>query len=445
MTIRLLAILGLLAGGAFSQHRAELERLVAAERNSLEALYQHLHSHPELSYREKETAARLAQELRTAGYEVTAGVGGHGFVSVLKNGAGPTVLVRTDLDGLPVEEKSGLPYASKVKTTGEQGTEVSVMHACGHDVHMAAFIGAARMLMKMKDRWSGTLVLIGQPAEERGGGALAMLNDGLYSRFPRPDVALALHTDAALEAGKIGYRVGFAMANVDSVDLVVRGVGGHGAYPHFTRDPVVLAAQIILALQPIVSREVSPLDSAVITVGSIHGGTKHNIISDEVRMQLTVRSYSDQTREQLLTAIRRVATNTARAFGIPEDRLPQMTLVNDEFTPATYNDPPLVDRLLPVWKALIGDDNVVERMPEMGGEDFSRFGKVEPKIPIFLFRVGTIEPERVAAAKREGKSLPSLHSPFYYPAIHPTLETGAKAMTAAVLELMGKAGQSSGR
>lgn len=426
----------LLCAAAPGWAQSGIDALVEAEKASLEQLYLYLHQHPELSFHEKETAARLVTEMKSAGFEVTPNLGGYGFVAVLKNGTGPTVMVRTDLDGLPVEEKTGRSYASKVRTTNDQGQDVGVMHACGHDIHMSSFVGVARVLSKTKDRWKGTLVMIGQPAEERGSGATAMLKDGLYTRFPRPDVALALHTDAALESGKIGYRAGFAMANVDTLDLTVKGVGGHGAYPHLTKDPIVLSAQIILALQTLVSRELRPIDSGVVTVGSIHGGSKHNIIPDQVNLQLTVRSYSDQTREQLLSGIRRIAVNTARAAGVPEDRLPTMKLQDQEFTPATYNDPELVKRLVAMWKTSLGADRVVERDPEMGGEDFSRYGRETPRIPIFLMRVGTVDAERMAAAARGETPLPSLHSPLYWPAIHPTLETGVKAMSMAVLELM---------
>jgi hippurate hydrolase len=414
----------------------DFDALLKPEMPSLNALYLQLHQNPELSYREKETAARIASELKTLGFTVTTNFGGYGVVGIMRNGTGQTVLVRTDLDALPVEEKTGRDYASKIRTKNDQGLDTGVMHACGHDIHMTSFVGTARLLVKLKDKWKGTLIMIGQPAEERGGGAVAMLKDGLYKQFPRPAVALALHTDAALEAGYIGYREGFAMANVDSVDLTVRGVGGHGAYPHATRDPVVLAAQIILALQTIVSREVKAIDAGVVTVGSIHGGTKHNVIPDEVKLQITVRSYAEETREQMLSSIRRIATNTARAFGIPEDRLPVMKVIDEDFTPATYNDPALVKRLAGVWKRTFGDSKVVERDPEMGGEDFSRFGKEEPRIPIFLFRLGTIDAGRVEEAKRSGQPLPSLHSPLYWPVPNPTIETGVKAMTAAVLDLM---------
>jgi len=408
-----------------------LDGLVKAELGSLEALYKHLHANPELSHHEQATAARIASELRAAGYAVTTGIGGYGVVAVMKNGPGPTVLMRTDLDALPVTEKTGAPYASKVRAKDDAGNEVGVMHACAHDMHMTSFVGAARLLAKLKDRWSGTLLMIGQPAEERGTGALDMMNDGLFTRFPRPDYCLALHVDAALEAGRIGYREGYAMANVDSVDVTIRGVGGHGAYPHTTRDPIVLAAQVILALQTVVSREVRPTEAAVITVGSIHAGNKHNIIADQAELQLTVRSYTDETRKILLDGIERVTLGIARAAGVPNDREPVVRIRRNEYTPATYNDPELVKRIVPVWQQVLGGNNVVLREPEMGGEDFSQFGRQEPRIPIFLFRLGTVGPRKAAP-------LPGLHSPEYLPAIHPTIETGAKATAAAVLELLKK-------
>lgn len=415
-----------------------LDSVVQPELESLEALYKQLHAHPELSYQEQQTAARIARELEAAGFEVTTGVGGTGVVGVMKNGPGKTVLVRTDLDALPVEEKTELAYASRVRAKDPSGNEVGVMHACGHDMHMTSFAGTARTLARLKDHWSGTLIMIGQPAEERGGGAKAMLEDGLFSRFPKPDFCLALHAHAGLEAGKIGYRPEYALANVDSVDITVRGVGGHGAWPHKTRDPVVIASQVVLALQTIVSREISPLDSAVVTVGSIHGGTKHNIISDQVHLQLTVRSYSEEVRRKILEAIRRITVYTARAAGVPEDRLPIVQVDESEFTPATYNTPALVDRLVPGWKRLLGETNVVEVPPVMGGEDFSRYGLTEDKIPIFIFWLGTIDPQRMAAAGNSGDNLPALHSALYWPAIHPTIETGVKATAAAVMDLLGK-------
>lgn len=411
---------------------------VSAELKSLVQLYTDLHRHPELSFREKETAARLVSELKPLGFDVTPNVGGHGFVAVMKNGAGPTVMVRTDLDALPVMENTGRPYASDVRTTDEYGNDVGVMHACGHDIHMTSFIGTARVLSKLKDQWSGTLVMIGQPAEERGAGAKAMIDDGLFTRFPRPDFVLGHHTDAALETGRVGFHAGYALANVDSVDITIRGVGGHGAYPHNTKDPIVIAAQVILALQTIVSREVRPIDSAVVTVGSIHGGAKHNVIPDEVKLQLTVRSYTDEVRKQVLDAIERITVGIAKAAGVPAGREPTVKVIEQEFTPATYNNLELVSRLLPVWKRVFGEDKVVERDAEMGGEDFSRYGREEPRIPIFMFRLGTIDAARMAAAAKGGTPLPSLHSALFWPVPDTTVETGVKAMTSAVLELMGK-------
>ncbi|MCW5982340.1 MAG: amidohydrolase [Bryobacteraceae bacterium] len=416
---------------------ADLDAAVRAELPSLEALYKRLHQNPELSYQEKETSARIASELKDAGFEVTTGVGGFGVVGVMKNGPGPTVMVRTDLDALPVIEKTGRPYASTVRTRDSAGKDVGVMHACGHDMHMTSFVGAARALAKLKDGWSGTLVMIGQPAEERGGGAVAMLKDGLFRRFPKPDYAIALHASAGLEAGSIGYRQGPVLANVDTIDITIRGVGGHGAWPHATKDPIVIASQVVLALQTIVSRELDPLDSAVVTVGSIHGGSKHNIISDQVDLQLTVRSYSDESRKQILDAIRRITVNTARAAGVPADREPVVRIDESEFTPATYNTASLVDRLVPSWKNLLGGEKVVEVQPVMGGEDFSQFGRTDDKIPICLFWLGTIDSERIAAAKA-GTPLPALHSPEYWPAIHPSIETGVKATSTAVMELLRK-------
>lgn len=413
-----------------------IAELASAEVSSLVQLYTHLHQHPELSFHEKETAAKLISELKPLGFDITPNVGGHGFVAVMKNGAGRTIMVRTDLDALPVVENTGRPYASDVRTTDENGNDVGVMHACAHDIHMTSFIGTARVLSKLKDQWSGTLIMIGQAAEERGAGAKAMIDEGLFTKFPRPDFVLGHHVDAALETGRVGYHAGYALANVDSVDVTIRGVGGHGAYPHNTKDPIVIAAQVILALQTIVSREVRPIDSAVVTVGSIHGGAKHNVISDEVKLQLTVRSYTDEVRQQILDAIQRITVGIARAAGVPADREPTVAVLEAEYTPATFNNPELVSRLVPVWTRMFGEEKVVERDAEMGGEDFSRYGREEPRIPIFMFRLGTVDSARMAAAAKGGPPLPSLHSALYWPVPDTTIETGVKAMTAAVLELM---------
>jgi hippurate hydrolase len=417
--------------------REQVQAQLQQEYPSLFELYKHLHAHPELSLQEEQSAARVAQELRNAGYEVTTGVGKHGVVGVLRNGSGLTVLVRADMDALPVKEQTGLPYASTATTKDAEGNEVPVMHACGHDVHMTCLVGTARSLVKLKNQWQGTLVVIGQPAEEAGDGALSMLSDGLFKRFPRPDFCVAIHDDAELAAGTVGYTPGFSGANVDSIDIIVRGVGGHGAKPDKTKDPVVLAAQIILDLQTIVSREVKPGEPAVITVGAIHGGTKRNVIPDEVRLQLTVRSYADNVRRQTLDAIKRIARGQAVAAGIPENLLPEVK-VHEDSTPALYDDPALTERLTRALKGWIGETNLVLKPPSMGGEDFSEYGRTDPKIPVCMFNVGGVSPDAIKQSQETGKPLPSLHSPFWAPLPEPTIKTGVITLTASVLELLGK-------
>ncbi|MCH5378168.1 MAG: amidohydrolase [Planctomycetes bacterium] len=396
--------------------------------DELVALYRDLHAHPELSFQEKETAARMARELADAGAEVTPGVGGHGVVAILKNGQGSTVMVRADMDALPITEQTGLAFASTVKVPSDSGSEVGVMHACGHDVHMTGLIGVARYLAANKDRWQGTVLLIAQPAEERGSGAKAMLDDGLFERFPKPDFALALHVDPSLPTGTVGCRGGYIMANVDSVDVTVHGKGGHGAHPHTTIDPIVQAAQLVMALQTIVSREIDPVEPAVITVGSIHGGTKHNIIGDSCHLQITVRCYSDQVREQLLSAIERKARGVAIGAGAP-----QPTVEVSEGTPALNNDDELTGRLIQVFRRTLGPDHVVITEPAMVGEDFSRYGRAG--VPIVMFRLGAIDAERLQRYRQLGQSV-SLHSPLFYPDVESTLITGVTAMSSAVLDLL---------
>ncbi len=421
----------------------ELEDQVAGEVPSLFETFKVLHANPELSYQEEETARYLSAELRKLGFEVTERVGlygdegltSFGLVAVLENGEGPVVMVRTDLDGLPVEENTGLQYASTAKGLSDDGTEVFVMHACGHDLHMTTWLGTARMLSRLRDVWSGTLVFVGQPAEERGAGAQAMIEDGLFDRFPKPDYALAWHASASLPAGTVGLVKGYVLAAVDAVDIVVRGKGGHGAWPHTTKDPVTLAAQIVVNLQTIVSRKVSPLDSAVVTVGSIHGGTKHNIIPDEVRLQLTVRSYRPEVRALLLDSIRQVAENTARAQGWPEELLPVVDVHEDEGTPSTFNDPQLIEQAAVVLGRELGEDRVVYPDPVMGGEDFSYFGIVGD-LPMAVLWLGSIEPSIVEAAAAEGRTLPSLHSSGFRADAEPAIRTGVTGMTALVLELL---------
>ena len=415
----------------------EIRTRVAAEYPSLELLYKDLHAHPELSFREVKTAARIAEELRQAGFETTSDIGGHGVVGVLRNGTGPTVLVRTDLDALPVKEQTGVDYASQVRTTNDLGAEVDVMHACGHDIHMTSLVGTARVLSRLKDRWHGTLVCIGQPAEERGQGARRMLAEGLFRKFPKPDYCLALHVSSDMEAGSVSVVEGFALANVNSVDITVRGVGGHGAWPHRTKDPIVLAAQIVLALQTIVSRETDPLESAVVTVGSIQGGTKHNIIPDEVKLQLTVRTFTDEVRAHTLAAIQRIVRGQAASAGLPEDRMPLVKIEEEESISASYNTPELARRVAKSLRDALGDAQVVERRPTMGGEDFGEYGRTTDKIPICIFWLGAVEPERMTESARSGRALPPLHSSLFRPAPAPTLKTGVTAMTAAVLGLAG--------
>ena len=441
----LLAVLFSILLVAPAMAQQSLDSLIDREIAQLVSTYKMLHAAPELSHHEEKTSAFLATQLRTLGFTVTERIGkyeradltGYGVVAVMKNGNGPTVWVRTDLDALPVEEKTGLPYASKVKSKNEEGQDVSVMHACGHDVHITSMIGTARMLVALRDQWHGTLVIIGQPAEETVTGARAMLADGLYTRFPKPDFLLALHDSADVEAGKVTYCPGYAMASSTSVDLVIRGLGGHGSKPEATKDPVVIAAQTILALQTIISRENSPLDPAVVTIGSIHGGTKRNIIPDEVVLQLTIRTYKEEVRQHILTSIARIAKGIAAGAGVPDDRAPILNVIESQGAPSLYNDPQLTERIANAMGRAIGPDNVVKAAPLMASEDFGRLS-LDHQIPAMMFWLGAIEPSRVEAARKSGKPLPSLHSSLFEPLPEPTLRTGIKAMTSAVLELMKK-------
>jgi hippurate hydrolase len=427
------------------QAQQSLDSMLDRDIASLVATYKTLHAAPELSHYEQKTAAFFATQLRAMGYTVTERVGkyekpewtAYGVVAVLKNGVGPTVLLRTELDALPVDEKTGLPYASKVKMKNDAGQEVSVMHACGHDIHITNMLGTAKMLAGMKEQWRGTLVLLGQPAEEVIDGARSVLRDGLYERFPKPDYVIALHDSADLEAGKVGYTPGYAMASSTSVDIKIRGLGGHGARPESTKDPIVVAAQVILALQTIVSREDSPLDPVVVTVGSIHGGTKHNIIPDEVDLQLTVRAYKEDVRKRVLASIERITKGIAIAAGIPDDRAPIVKFSETQVTSATYNEPQLTERLAMVFAKTLGQDNVVKLQPVMMSEDFG-YLSLDQKIPATLFTLGAVDPAKVQHSRDTGMPLPSLHSALFEPLPEPTLRTGIRAMTAAVLELMKK-------
>lgn len=414
----------------------ELHDAVAAQMPALMDVYRDLHANPELSFQEVETPAKLAARARALGFEVTEHVGRTGVVAVLRNGPGPTVMLRADMDGLPVIEQTGLPYASKRVATPASGIETGVMHACGHDTHMTAWLGTAQLLAARRKEWSGTLVMILQPAEETGEGALAMVKDGLYTRFPKPDYVLGFHDAAQYPAGEIAYTPGFALANVDSVDIVVHGIGGHGAYPHTTRDPIVLASAIVMRLQTLVSRESNPLEPAVVTVGSFHAGAKHNIISDEARLQPTVRSYSDESRKLLLDGIARIARGEGIAAGLPEDKLPTVT-VEDNYTPATYNTPEFTTKVAGILAQRFGAERVKPVPPVMGGEDFSQFLRADPAhVQSLIFWVGGVPQAQYDAAQKDGAALPSLHSPFWAPDAEKVIATASEAMTGTVLELM---------
>jgi amidohydrolase len=398
----------------------------------IEALYKDLHRNPELSLHETKTSATIADQLRKLGFEVTTGVGGTGVVGVLKNGLGPAVMIRAELDALPVPEKTGLDYASHVTAHNEQEVEVPVMHACGHDLHMSIGIGTATLLAQNKERWQGTFIYVGQPAEERIRGAAAMLKDGLFTRFPKPDYAIALHDTADLPAGKVGFTSGYSAATSDSVDVTIFGRGGHGAMPDQTIDPIVIAARTIGAWQTIVAREIDPRDPAVITVGSIHGGTKHNIIPDQVQLQLTVRAYKPEVRQHLLSAIERIVEGEAQAAGA--DRKPTVKVI--ESVEAVYNDPALTRRIADVMRRTLGDSNVAQESPAMTSDDFAEYRQAG--VPSLIFSLGAVDPQKFEAARKSGESLPGPHSPFFAPDREPSLRTGILAETAAVLDLLHK-------
>ncbi len=414
----------------------DLTDAIAADYSYLGPLFTHFHQNPELSFVETKTAGRLAAELEALGFTVTTGVGGTGVVAMMENGDGPQVLVRADMDGLPVKEDSGLAYASTATQININGIEMPVMHACGHDMHMTSLVGTARRLVAMRDQWSGTLMLIGQPAEERIGGAKAMVEDNLYERFGRPDYALALHVAAGEPAGQIIYGSGLTYSSSDSVDIRVYGTGTHGASPHLGNDPIVLASQIVGALQTLVSREISPLEAGVVTVGSFHAGTKHNIISDHADLQLTVRSNSEAVREKLLQGIKRIAENMGRVAGLPEDRLPRVDL-SVEATPTTYNDEALAARLGPVLDQAFGPEGTAPAVQRgMGAEDFPYFTNVEPPVPGFYFAVGGTSQADLDAQKNGGPRVAGHHSPFFKIEPESSIKAGVRAMTVAVLELM---------
>ena len=416
---------------------AALADAVRADMPQLMTLYRDLHANPELSMQEVRTPAKLVPEMRKLGFEVTEHVGKTGVVAVMRNGPGPTLLIRADMDALPVKEQTGLPFASKVRGKTLDGVDSDVMHACGHDTHITTWLGTARRLAAMKSQWSGTLVMILQPGEEVGMGAQAMLKDGLFTRFPKPDVLLAFHDSASLPAGVIGVTKGYALANIDSVDILVKGIGGHGAYPYTTKDPIVLASRIVMALQTLVSRENNPLDPAVVTVGSFHAGTKRNIISDEAKLQLTVRSYSPTTRKLLLDGIRRIARGEAIAAGIPEDKMPVVSSA-DLSGDATFNTEQLAGHLIELFGSHFGKDRVVETKPIMASEDFGQLWLADKTKQSTIFWVGGVPKAKWDAAGGDDTKLPSLHSPFWAPEADTVISTATEAMTIAALDVLKK-------
>ena len=405
---------------------------------AIEKFYLDLHQSPELSYHEQKTGKKIADRLTQLGFKVTSNVGGFGVVGIYKNGEGPTVMIRTDTDGLPIIEQTGKSYASKVKVIDEHGAKVGVMHGCGHDIHMSSFIGTAEQLIAHKKQWQGTLMMVAQPAEEVGGGAKAMLSEGLFSKYAKPDHIIALHVSASVPAGKVSMKNEYTMASVDSVDITIKGKGGHGAYPHTTIDPVVIAARTVLALQTITSRELSPLEPSVITVGSIHGGSKHNVISDEVKLQLTLRSYNPDVRSAQIAAIKRITAGIAQSAGLNESNYPVIYVHEDESIPSTYNNPAQTDIVRNSIASAIGDTNVLETQAVMAGEDFGLYGRTDENIPITLFWLGGVNQPQYADSIKTGEVLPSLHSSKFAPDYKVAIPTGIKAMSNAAVALFNK-------
>lgn len=422
----LFLLLSLITLAAFTPVSRQVKSIVKADLDFLVKFYKELHANPEISLEEKNTSAKLATELRELGFEVTENFGGYGVVGVLKNGEGPQIMYRTDMDALPMSEKTGLDYAStkKVMYGGEQ---VGAMHSCGHDVHMTTWLGTARAMVEMKDQWSGTLVLIGQPAEEIGAGAKMMLEEGLYEKYGVPDLGIGLHSFPTIEAGKVGVAEGYTLANTEMIDIKVYGVGAHGAAPHMSIDPIVTASMMIMELQTIVARSLNPIDNGVVTVGAIKGGTKHNIIPDEVTLQLTVRTYTEEVRQLIHKRIREIAKGTAIAAGVPEDKMPEV-IIPDEFTPSNYNDPDLVAKFKGFASEAIGSENVAYEAPQMFGEDFARYGRTKEDVPTMMFFLGTVTRDKI-----EKGNLPGLHSPFFAPTPEKTIETGVTVMTSSLI------------
>ncbi len=426
--ILLLVAIFMLPASGFTQNEKQIRDIISENIENHKSVYEHFHRHPELSFEEFKTSEKLSSELVSLGFEVSRNVGGNGFVGLLRNGKGPVIMLRTDLDALPLEEKTGLSFTSE---------NPGVMHACGHDMHMTVWLGTARVLSELKGSWKGTLIMIAQQAEEKSGGANAMIEDGLFKRFPVPDYALAYHVSAEMQAGTIGYRPGPFMAGVNSVDIIVHGVGGHGAMPHSAVDPVVLASRMVLAFQTITSREISPLKPAVVTVGSIHGGTVHNIIPDEVKMQLTVRYYEDEVYDGIIEGLKRISSGIAQSAGLPESLYPVVTPLN-QVTPPVVNDEGLTEDAVKSFTSVLGEENVILVDPVTAGEDFSKYGRTEENIPIAMFWLGTVNPSKFQVHLNQGVSLPGLHNPEFYPDFALTYTTGVLGMSKAVLDLFSR-------
>ena len=426
--ILLFTLIILPCAGVFPQADQAILEEISRNITDHEALYRHLHRNPELSFEEFKTSARLSAELESLGFEITRNVGWNGFVGMMRNGDGPVIMLRTDMDALPLQEKTGLPFASVVP---------GVMHACGHDMHMTVWLGTGKVLAAMSDSWNGTLMMVAQQAEERSGGANAMIADGLFKRFPVPDHALAYHVSPALKTGSIGYRPGPFMAGVNSVDVTVHGIGGHGAMPHNTIDPIVLASRMVLAFQTIPSREISPIEPVVVTVGSIHGGTVHNIIPDEVKMQMTIRFYNDRVYEDIIESIGRISAGIAQSAGLPESLYPQVSPL-DHLTPPLINDANLTMDAVNSFVSVLGEQNVIEVEPFTVAEDFARYGRTEEKVPIAMFWLGATNPKKFEIAEENGVPVPQLHSPQFFPDFEPTYKTGVLGMSKAILDLFKK-------
>ena len=433
MLNKLFLILLIISLSSFEE-RKSIEESIKKDIPYLKSLYLDIHQNPEISLMEKETSKKLANELEKIGFEVTRNFGGYGVVGIFKNGNGPTILYRTDMDALPMKEKTGLSYASQIITKNFDGNDVGTMHSCGHDMHMTVWTGTARALVERKNEWKGTIIMIGQPAEEIGAGAAMMLNEGLSEKYPIPDYGIALHSSPTIPSGKVGFGKGYTMANTESVDIKVFGQGAHGASPHMSIDPIVTASIIVMELQTIVSRNINPLDDAVITVGSFQGGTKHNIIPDEVKLQLTIRTYKEEVRKLIHKRIKEICNGIASSMGLDKSQWPEV-IIPEKYTPANFNDSKLVDLMMNSSKEIIGANNVIVSDPQMVGEDFSRFGNTKEKIPTVLYWLGTVPDDRMKKYEAGNYALPGLHSPFYYPEIERSIITGIKVNTQAMIKI----------